>query len=224
MLAKPEAAAANPSHRFLPIAVWSALLLSVVLLAALGLARTAPASALPASPIAAPPAALPAFEDEEECGLDEPECGEELGLEECEESEDGEEVECEEVVEEEIENGVPTDCLLTSAKPRVSVASGQQRLRLDVRYDITAPAEVSVSLRSLGGKGSVTMPPQRQRLSRDGSFHEILELSEEEAERALSARQFTVRLRVAGVPSSCQRFESHHLTVKRGGDDSPVFS
>lgn len=201
-----------------------AFLLSLTLLASLGFADAAPAASLPAPAKPGPPAALPAFEEEEECELGEPDCFEELEFEECEEVEDGEELECEEEPEPPRAGEAPADCLLTSARPRVSIAGGAQRLKLDVRYAVSGPAEVSVSLRSVGGKGSVAMPPERLRLSRGGSFHETLELNEEETERALSARQFSVRLRVADVPSSCRRYELQRLTVKRGGEDNPVFS
>ncbi len=195
-----------------------ALLLSIALLASLGFAQSAFAQDAPG----ADPSA--AFFEEEECELGEPDCVEELEFEECEEAEDGEELECEEEPEPLRAGEAPADCLLTSARPRVSIAGGQGRLKLDVRYEVSAPAEVSVSLRSAGGKGSVAMPPERLRLSRGGSFHETLALNEEETERALSAREFSVRLRVAGAPSSCRRYELLHLTVKRGGDESPVFS
>lgn len=194
-----------------------ALLLSIALLASLGFAQ----SALAQDPLGDDPGA--AF-FEEECELGEPDCVEELGFEECEEAEDGEELECEEEPEPLRAGEAPADCLLTSARPRVSIAGGQGRLKLDVRYEVSAPADVSVSLRSAGGKGTVAMPPERLRLSRGGVFHETLELSEEETERALSAREFSVRLRVADVPSSCRRYELQRLTVKRGGEESPSFS
>ena len=195
-----------------------ALLLSIALLLSLGFAP----SALARDALGADPGA--ALFEEDECELDEPDCVEELGLEECEEAEDGEELECEEEPEPPRAGEAPAECLLTSARPRVSVSGGAQRLKLDVRYEVSAPAEVSVSLRSAGGKGTVSMPPERLRLSRGGSFHETLELSEKETERALSARQFSVRLRVAKAPSSCRRYELQRLTVKRGGEESPVFS
>jgi hypothetical protein len=213
---KPEAAPATPSPRLLRAIIWLALLLTVALLATLGSAHTATAASLPA--------ALPAFEEEEECELGEPDCVEELGFEECEEAEDGEELECEEEPEPLRAGEAPADCLLTSARPRVSIAGGQGRLKLDVRYEVSAPAQVSVSLRSAGGKGTVAMPPERLRLSRGGVFHESLQLTDEETERALSAREFSVRLRVADVPASCRRYELQRLTVKRGGEESPVFS
>lgn len=194
-----------------------ALLLSITLLASLGFVP----SALAQDALGDDPGA--AFL-EEECELGEPDCVEELDFEECEEAEDGEGLECEEEPEPLRAGEAPADCLLTSARPRVSISGGQGRLKLDVRYEVSAPAEVSVSLRSAGGKGTVAMPPERLRLSRGGVFHETLELNEEETERALSAREFSVRLRVADVPSSCRRYELRHLTVKRGGEESPVFS
>lgn len=214
---KPEAAPATPDQRLPRIVFWSALLLTAALLAALGSAHPARAASLPA------PAALQHFDEEEECELAEPDCFEELEFEECEEGEDGEELECEEGPEPPRAGEAPAECLLTGARPRVAIAGSRQRLRLDVRYDVSAPAEVSVSLRSAGGRGSVAMPPERLRLSRDGSFHEVIELTEEETERALSAREFAVRLRVAGVPWACRRYETQHLTVRRGGGDSAVF-
>src|SRR5690348_14757330 len=93
-----------------------ALLLSIALLATLGLAPSAFAEdALDANPSAA-------LLEDEECELGEPDCVEELGFEECEEAEDGEELECEEEPAPLGAGEAPADCLLTSARPRVSIA------------------------------------------------------------------------------------------------------
>jgi len=210
-----------PSQRALRLAWWGAFLLTIVLLAAVGFARSASAADLHALPGASAPIPPP-FEDGEECEADEPECAEaESEEEECELGENGDE-ECEGV--DQAEGEAPPECLLRTAQPRVSVSAGQQRLRLDVHYTLTAPADVSISLRSSGSKGSMALPASKRHLSHSGSFHETAQLSEEETERALAAKQFTVRLHVLDVPWSCHRYDFRHLRVRHGGQQSPVFS
>jgi hypothetical protein len=218
MIAKPETTATH-SQRTVRIAWWVAFVLTVALLAALGLARSASAAGAPGAAKPSPPIATPPFETEEECEADEPNCEEEFSAEECEE---GEEAECEEGFEEGEE--APTECLLTTAQPRIAIAPEQRRLRLEVRYTVTAPADVLVGLRSAGGHGSTSVAAQKRHLIHSGSFQETVELSPAAATRALAAKQFTVRLHVLGVPSSCQRYESRHLSVKHQAHGGAVFS
>lgn len=208
-----------PNQRTLRLAWWLAFIFTIALIAGISSARAADLPALPGTGTAI----TPLFE-EGECEPDEPDCAEEEGEEdeeECEEDEDGEE-ECIEVGDGEGE--APPECLLTTARPRVSISSAQQRLRLDLRYTLTAPAEVAIGLRSSGGKGSATVPATNHRLSHSGNFHQTFELSEVETERALAAKQVTVRLHVLDVPWSCHRYDFHHLSVRHGGQQSPVFS
>jgi hypothetical protein len=213
MFAKPSPAP-SPSQRALRLTWGVAFLLTIALIAGISSAR---AAELPA----ASSALAPSFE-EGECEPDEPDCAEEEGdenEEECELGEDGEE-ECVELGEDE----APSECLLTTAKPRISISAAQQRLRLDVRYTLADPADVAIGLRSSGGKGSVTIPASKHHLSHSGNFHETVELSDAETERALDAKQFTVRLHVLDVPWSCHRYDFRHLTDRRGSEQSPVFS
>lgn len=216
---------ANPDSHPAPggRAAWLArplpfLLAIALLLLGAALAPAAVAGA-PAGPVSQ---AAPPFEEEGECEED-PFCEEAFEGEECEAFE-AEEEECEE------EEGAgpakgeaPAECLLTSARPRISISGPRRRLRLAVRYTLAGPAEVVVSLRSSGG-GPVSVAPSRHRLSHSGSLHETAALSEEETERALAAKRFTVRLRVLGVPWSCRRYDVRHLDVRRGGEEARSFS
>jgi len=216
MLAKPNPVQA-PSQRTIRLAWWLAFVATIVLLAAVGLARSAQAAGPPApSPGAS---LLPPFEAGEECEADEPECAEEdEGEEECEIGEE----ECE---EDEAEEGeAPPECLLTTAQPRLSISASQQRLRLQVHYTLAGPADVTIGLRSSGGKGSLTLPASKHHLSHSGSLHQTFALSEAETERALDAKQFIVRLHVLDVPWACHRYDFHHLSIKRGSPVSPAFS
>jgi hypothetical protein len=218
MFAKPTPSPA-PSQRVLRLAWCLAFLLTIALIAGISSARAADLPTMPgAGATIAPP-----FE-EGECEPGEPDCeeeGDENEDEECELGEDGEE-ECVEVGDG--ENEAPPECLLTTARPRVSISAAQQRLRLDVRYTLTDPADVAIGLRSSGGKGSMAVPTTKHHLSHSGNFHETFELSEAETERALGAKQFTVRLHVLDVPWSCHRYDFRHLNVRHGGEQSPVFS
>jgi hypothetical protein len=216
MLAKQTPAHA-PSQRMIRLAWWLAFAATIVLLAAVSVARSAQAAG-PSSPPDPSASILPPFEEGEECEADEPECTEE-GEEECEA---GDEEECEEAEAEGAE--APAECLLTTARPRLSISDSQQRLRLQLRYTLSGPAEVSIGLRSSGGKGPLTLPASKHRFSHSGTFRESFALSAPETERALDAKQFTVRLHVLDVPSSCHRYDFHHLSVKRGGHDAPAFS
>jgi len=206
----------TPSQRTLRLAWWLAFIFTIALVAGISSARATELATTPGAAAISPPF------DEGECEADEPDCAEEEGYEEeCELSEEDEE-ECIEAGDGEGE--APPECLLTTARPRVSISSAQQRLRLDLRYTLTDPADVAIGLRSSGGKGSVTVPATKHHLSHSGSFHETFELSEVETERALAAKQITVRLHVLDVPWSCHRYDFHHLSVRHGGQQSPVFS
>jgi hypothetical protein len=218
MIAKPNPTQA-PSQRALRLAWWVAFATTILLLAAVGLARSAQAARSPVTPN--PDASLlpSPFEEGEECEADEPDCTEDEGEEE--ECETGEE-DCEEAEGEEAE--APPECLLTTARPRLSISDSQQRLRLQVRYTLSGPAEVAIGLRSSGSKGSLTLPASKHRLSHDGTFRQSFALSEAETERALNAKQFTLRLHVLDVPWSCHRYDFHHLSVRHGGHDAPAFS
>jgi hypothetical protein len=218
MLLKPQAA--PPSHRAVRLAWWVAFLLTIALLAAISLARSARADGIPAATGPGLPVVAPPPEGEEECEAGEPSCAEESGAEECGES--GEE-ECEEGFAE-AEGEAPAECLLTTARPRVAVLADQRQLRLEVHYTVAAAADVIVSLRSSGGKGSVALGAHRRHLARSGAFHETAALSAAETERALAAREFTLRLRVLDVPWSCHRYDFRHLAVKRQGHGGSVFS
>ncbi len=201
------------------LAWWLGFLLTLSLIGGLGFARSSSAApAPPKAPVAAPP-----FEaEEEECAADEPDCFESFAGEECEWDEDEEVEECEGEAGDEGE--APAECLLTSAQPQVTISEAQQRLRLSVRYTVQAPVEVAVSLRASGGKGGLTIAAEKHRLSRSGSFQDTAALSPSETERALSASEFTVRLRAIGVPWTCHRYDFHHLTVKRQGHGGAAFS
>lgn len=199
-------------HRRAARIAWlTAFLLTLALVSGLGLARSSNAAT---SPPGAPADAPPFEAGEEECAADEPECGE---GEECEWDEEcgGEAAD---------EGEAPAECLLTSAQPQVTVSGAQQRLRLSVRYTVEAPVEVAVSLRASGGKSGLTIGTEKHRLSGSGSFQDTTGLSASEAERALAAGQFTVRLRATGVPWSCHRYDFRHLTVKRQDHGGAVFS
>lgn len=209
---------ASPSRRSLRLAWAAAFLLTVALLGAASAARSAGAAAVPAATGRLGP---PAFAASEECEADEPDCEEEL--EACEEDEE-EAGECEEEAEEGAAGAAPSSCLLTRARPRVTVAAAPRRLRLDVAYVLTGPAAVAVSLRSSGARGAVSLPAHQYRLTRSGSLHRSFELSEIETERALAARRFTVRLRVQGVPWSCHRYDFRQLGVRHGGAASRTFT
>jgi hypothetical protein len=182
------------------------LLLSIGLLVSAGFSASALAEDVPGAEADA------AFFEDEECAPGDQDCEESLEAEECEAFEDEEEF-CEEELEE-ASGEAPAECLLTSARPRVSIGGGGEKLRLDVRYTVSGPANVTLSIRGRGGKGSFMVPASRHRLSRNGTLRETVELSGEAMERAEAAREFTVRLRVAGVPSSCHRYDSYRIVIE----------
>jgi len=141
----------------------------------------------------------------------------EAGEEECEEGEaEAEEEACEEEEDEfEVAGGtvyLPAECLLRSAEPTVS-AQGHS-LHLTLRYTADAPTKLGVEYWLKGGKGSLRLGSQTQRVGEHGVLRLNRHLSDREAAKVRAARAFVLALRVPGASPDCSRFLTLRLTSK----------
>jgi len=181
-----------------------AFIATLAIVAVLGLARSAQALTLSAGDaVTAAPVAI-SDEDEEEA--------------EASEDEEGEIVECEDPEEcEEDGDGVeaPPECLLSSAQATVYAAANHDRVRLQVRYTTSTPTPVAFDYGLHGSKGSLYLGGEKKRLARHGVLRLSRSLTEEQMEKVLAAKNFTVRLRVPSAPHYCQSIFDRQLDVRR---------
>ena len=183
------------------------IVLPLSLFALLCLAGTA--RALTVDPPPLPPVSVPAAE-----GADEEVEGDEF-VEECEEeASDEEQEECEEELLEAEGPLPPDECLLRTARARVSTYAPQEKVRLTIRYTSTSPVEVLVDYRVRGGRGSIVLGHARQHFSQRGVARIAEHLGPAEMERVRAAKSIVVELTIPSAPSGCDRFYTRHLTIR----------
>jgi hypothetical protein len=216
---------------------YSPLLLVLILLGALGASQVATAATTPATaptliPQSAGRLAAPEeeeFESEEEGEL---EIEEEEVVEECEAT--AEEFEFEnEAEEEEFEEEAegceeetakagktktfvtaPEECTVQRAESRITTLPGTDRVRLTIHYKSAAAAPVAIGLKLKDNKGSLTLERTTKHLGTTGTLHLTTKLGEAEMERAETAREFDVGLRVPGTPGYCGNLLEQHLKTQ----------
>jgi hypothetical protein len=198
------------------LAWWASFVVMVGLIAILGMASSAQALTLPIP--GAPSLPVASVEDEEECETD-AECEEELAGEECEEAED-EEGECEET------SGVeaPVECRLSSASATVSTDPAHDKIHLLVHYSTFSPTSVSVSYFLRGSKGHLALGESKVHFAKKGSFNQTKTLTGPQMAKVLAAKDFTVQLRPAGAPSSCDHLLDRHLTIRHAAGSGFTWS
>lgn len=201
------------------LAWWASFFATVALIAILGLARSAQALTLPASgPLATTAAFVPAEEEESE---DE----EEGEYPECEfAEEEGEEEECEAEAEEDEAAQAPRECVLASASATVTAATGSDKVRLVIRYTAYSPGSIQVSYWLRGGKGPLSLGNKRSHVGSHGVIRDTDTLSSAQMSRALAARNFTIQLRPAHAPRSCNHLLDRHLTIRKNSSGRLTWS
>ena len=198
----------------------AALVVPVVVLALLTFAKPAPAfdrlysvSFVPSEPELSAPAiqALEEWDQEEE--------------EEAEDEEESEAFADEDEEEDDEAAGPfpPEECLLRSARSRVLAYPGPDKVKLTVNYTALAPVDVAVNYGLTGKRGSLRLGQARRHFSGHGVLRLTARLGEARMERVLSARSFTVDFDIAAAPSSCRRFYTRRLTIKRDGQNQTAW-
>jgi len=184
----------------------AAFFLTLTLVAILSLARNA--QALTPPPSGATTAVLLLADDEEIEAEAEAAEEDEFEVEECL---TGEEEECEE------ESGLeaPEECLLTGAEATVLAFPNRDRVRLQVRYETTAPTAVGVDYGLHGSKGSLFLGGDRKPPASKGVVRLTRSLTEAQMAKVLAAKDFTVRLTVPAAPRHCRAYFDRHLDLKR---------
>jgi hypothetical protein len=203
----------DDSARAIRFAWLAAFVATLSLVGILALAKSAQALTVPAPSSSGTPAATLPIAAEPEAEDEEAEAAE--ASEECEAAEDddeeGEVEECEEKAAAE----APEECILSSAEATVSALGGHDKVRLEIRYTTTAPAQVAVEYGLHGSKGSLFMGQSRKRFGVRGVFRETESMSEAEMAKVAGARDFTVQLFAVHAPRHCRHFFDRDLTVRR---------
>jgi hypothetical protein len=213
MRRKPSIAGSHDAHAA-RVAWWASFFATVALISILGLARSAQALTVPDVVEVGPGAAAPAFGPEDDEGDDgeaeaEASEGEELEGEECEAADAAEEVEC----EDEGDAEAPQECLLSTAEATISAS--HDRVRLLVRYTSTSPTEVVLDYGLHGPRGSLYLGGEKKHVATRGVLRLTQHLNEDQMEKVMAAKNFTVRLRVADAPDYCRPFFDRQLDVRR---------
>ncbi len=183
---------------------------TLVLIALLGLA--AAAEALNGAGLLPQPAAVAIASASEEAEIEaEASEDEEFEVEECVEDEE------EECAEEEGEGRsvAPPECLLSSAEPVAFAASNRDRVRLQIRYETATPTTATIAYGLHGGKGALYLGSEKKRLGRKGVLRFDRDLTEAQMAKVVAAKDFTVRIRVAGAPGWCQPLFERQLDLRR---------
>jgi hypothetical protein len=206
-------AAAADDAPAIRIAWWASFIATIALVAILGLAKSAQAQVLtvpgpaPTGDVALlAPALDEEFEAEDEDEAEASE-GEELEAEECAADEE----EC----EEEAGLEAPPECLLSSAQATIAVAANHDKVHLQVHYTTSSPTAVAVAYGLHGSKGSLYLGSDKRLFAKRGVLRLTKSLTEAQMEKVMAAKDFSVRLRVAGAPHYCQSLFDRQLDVRR---------
>jgi hypothetical protein len=204
---------------------------TIVLIAILGMARSAQAlpipvpaiPALPGTPLTPSTPVVAVEDEEEECEID-GECEEEeFEAEECEEpEEEGEECEGEGAGASGAE--APVECRLRSASATVSADPARDKLSLSLRYTTFSPTSVAFDYFLRGSKGPLSLGGGKKHFARKGALHETKRLTGPQMAKVLAAKDFTVQLRPADVPHSCNRLLDRHLTIRHAAGGNLTWS
>lgn len=119
---------------------------------------------------------------------------------------------------------VPESCPLYQANARVVVSEGSDEVNLLVDYELEKPTKVTVEYWLKGSHGALQLKPLQRRMSRHGSLRGVERLSAREMSKVQAARAFVVDLEMAGMPSRCERYCTHHLTSSQQRGDRTVWS
>jgi len=178
------------------------LLLSLLLLAAAASAHalTLPTASSGASPFAAPVEEETEADEEGEAEDDEMEDE----SDECT-IEDEEDVQlCAEIAQEEKEEAEIERCVIEDATAKVSANSGNDTIRVTIRYQAFTPAPVAIDVRLSGAKGKLHLGTDRTRFRRAGVYRDSFSLGTKQMAKAVAAKEFEVGLRAVGTPAECE--------------------
>lgn len=190
---------------------WLLTFVAIVFVAVLGAIGSVHAAAAAPSPLAGEADEWEWDEGDAEASQDE---GEEA--DECEFDDEAREEACEEALEDkEAEAAEAEECRLDSAEATVAAVPGRNRIRLTVRYRTFEPSDVAIDLGLRGGKGAVQLGSDTARFGRSGTLHTSEALSDQQMERALAAREFTVGIYALNTPDYCRQSFERHLTARR---------
>jgi len=115
-------------------------------------------------------------------------------------------------------------CTSYRANARVVAAERRDTVLLRVDYPSKKAKRVRVKYWLRGSRGALQLAPLRQRTSRRGSLRGVERLSAKEMSKVRAASAFVVDLELAGMPSYCDRYGTHHLTARQRRGDRMVWS
>ena len=118
---------------------------------------------------------------------------------------------------------LPKACVLQVARARVFVFASKQKVRLVIRYTAYRPADVTVSYSVSGAKGKLALGAADGHFKKAGLFRLAEPLGDAAIGKVRAAKQFQVKFKIAGTPSSCGRYYTKHLTIPKTVSGQPVW-
>jgi hypothetical protein len=118
----------------------------------------------------------------------------------------------------------PEECLLRSANARLVAYDSHNDVRLTVGYTTYEPVAATIDYRLADDKGSLHLGTAKRHLGRSGVIRLSKALADPKMDKVEAAGLAIVRLHIAGSPSSCRRFETEQLNVKRASKSQAVWS
>jgi hypothetical protein len=205
---------AEDGARIVRLAWLASFLATLMLIGILAIAKSAQAFTVvdPGAPGPTVAAALP-FTPE----LEEEDEEEEFEAEECEE-------EAEEECGEEAGLEAPPECLISSAQATVFASSGQDKLRLVLRYTAASPTAAVIGFGLHGSKGSLFLGESKKQLSKAGVIRETEVLGEPQMAKVIAAKDFTVQLYAVQAPHFCRHYFDRHLTVRHAAPSGLIWA
>ena len=118
---------------------------------------------------------------------------------------------------------LPKACVLQVARARVFVFASKQKVRLVIHYKAYRPADVTVSYSLSGAKGKLALGTAEGHFKKAGLFRLPEPLGKTAIGKVRAAKQFKVKFKIAGTPSSCGRYYSKRLTIPKVVSGQPVW-
>jgi len=110
---------------------------------------------------------------------------------------------------------LPSACILKVARARVFAFTHQSKARLVIHYKAYEPAQVSVSYRLKGSKGSLRLGSASSRFRIAGIFRLTEKLGTADLAKLRATSSMSVRFSIPEAPSRCSRYYTKRLTIPK---------
>ena len=118
---------------------------------------------------------------------------------------------------------IPKQCVLKVARARVFVFTKKSKVRLVIHYTAYRKAEVTVSYKLKGSKGTMNLGAATKKFQTKGVFRLPVKLGSEEMGKVRAAKEFKVHFKIRKTPKSCTQFYTKLLTIRKAVSKQTVW-